>query len=377
MIIKFDSEGTLANLKKLLHEVEADPTVQGIMVLAGEGNYFTPETTDPIFMGVKKAIFGGIFPQILYNTENLVKGTIIAGIRHNVRTFVFENISNNTESFDQIMDDASLGRPKPDSTIFMFIDGMSKNIAGLLDSTFNHMGLIANYIGGGAGSHDFHGMPCIITNSGLKQDAAVLAFADLKSGIGVAHGWQPVSEPMKITSSTYNTLASLDWKPALEVYCNVLADISKTNINEVTFGKYAKSYPLGIVKFAEELLVRDPVSCNGNSMVCLGEMPQNAFIYILKGDSVKLLAGARKTRSIAEKVYFTKHGTSINTSPLTFFIDCVTRAEFLGVDFKKELEIASAGKEMIGALTLGEIANSGSDYLEFYNKTSVIGILED
>ena len=61
----------------------------------------------------------------------------------------------------------------------------------------------------------------------------------------------------------------------------------------------------------------------------------------------------------------------------TFFIDCISRVLFLEGDFEQELQAVSrSGIPLIGALTLGEIANSRNDYLEFYNKTSVVGVLQ-
>ncbi|HIE56438.1 MAG TPA: histidine kinase, partial [Chromatiaceae bacterium] len=58
-------------------------------------------------------------------------------------------------------------------------------------------------------------------------------------------------------------------------------------------------------------------------------------------------------------------------------MDCISRALFLGDHFQRELDAFSQpGLPMLGALTIGEIANHGDDYLEFYNKTAVVGILE-
>ena len=377
MKIQLDKNGSLPKLEKMLLEAEADDSVQAIMILACEANNFTPENSDTIFKNVSKPLFGGIFPQILHNTENLHQGTIVAGFTHKINPRILENISHADINLDNLLEEISQEMPAAGNTIFLFVDGMSRTIASLLDSTFNHLGLLSNYIGGGAGSLTFKPMPCVITGKGLLQDAAIFAYAEMGSGVGVAHGWHPVSEPLKITSSKHNSVVSLNWKPAFEVYREIIANVSDRNSHEITFETCAKSYPLGIVKIADELLVRDPVSCNDNVMTCLGELPQNSFVYVLKGDTSSLLAGAKKSRDIAEMIYYSRFDKSRESKSLTFFIDCITRMQFLGNHFKKELEIASGGNELIGALSLGEIANSGRDYLEFYNKTSVIAILED
>lgn len=59
-------------------------------------------------------------------------------------------------------------------------------------------------------------------------------------------------------------------------------------------------------------------------------------------------------------------------------IDCISRALFLEDEFDREIEaVYQENVPLIGALSMGEIANNGKDYLELYNKTCVVGILAD
>ncbi|MFN2343877.1 MAG: hypothetical protein ABR542_10995, partial [Desulfonatronovibrio sp.] len=58
-------------------------------------------------------------------------------------------------------------------------------------------------------------------------------------------------------------------------------------------------------------------------------------------------------------------------------IDCISRVLFMENDFSMELSAVDDRALTFGALTLGEIANTGDSYLEFYNKTAVVGVLED
>lgn len=377
MEIKIDRTGDPGKLKELILELSALQEVSSVMVLVCEKNGLSPANFDAFLKKSAKPVFGGIFPGILTENELLYHGSIVAGLTHPIDTLILENISHDSTSFDKLFVQPFEGKPVVDKTTFLFIDGMSKTIAPLLDATFNHFGLNSNYIGGGAGSADFIPMPCVITPRGILQDAAIFAFTDTLSGVGVAHGWHPVSEVMKITESSYNAVKTINWKPAREVYLDTIARVSGLSADALAFDDIAGSYPIGIVKMADELLVRDPVRNIEQSMVCLGELPVNSFIYVLKGDIDSLLSGTSKSRLMAERIYkenleHHKH----EASTVTFFIDCITRANFLGSRFCEELKIASGGQSLIGALSLGEIANSGHDYLEFYNKTAVVGIFE-
>ena len=375
--VNIDKNGDINNFRLMLNSLEQDTEVSSVLILACEGNGFNPANCDQILKSCKKPVFGGIFPFLLTESEKLSRGTILVGLTQEVKPLIFKEISTSSQNFDQIFDNFLLENMQESNTIFLFVDGMSCTIAPLLDVTFNHHGLRSNYIGGGAGSSEFKPIPCIFTSEGLLMDAAILGFSPLKSGVGVAHGWNPVSRTLKVTEADHNSVISFDWKPALQIYKEIIGEVSGKAESEIKFEEIADSYPLGILKVADELLVRDPVKTTGTSLNCLGEMPANAFVYVLSGNVDTLLNGTSRSRENALKAFQSAASVQYENEPITFFIDCITRAGFLKDRFQDELSIASGGSIMIGALSLGEIANSKNDYLEFYNKTSVIGILEN
>ena len=377
MFINLDREGTVEGLQYLLERAADDENTSGVLILACDANGFTPEKVDEVLKQYKKPVFGGIFPQILFNKEILEKGTIVAGISQPVSTAVIKGIGDISIDLDAIIENTFEWQSLENKTIFVFVDGLSQYISVLIDSMFNCWGLLPNYIGGGAGSLSFERKPCVFTGEGLLGDAAVLAMADIKSGIGVAHGWKPVAGPLRVTEADRNIIISLNWRPAFEVYRETVEKISGKSFDNTDFFQLAKGFPIGIVRMAEEMVVRDPISLDGSRLICVGEVPLNSFVYILKGDKDSLIAAAVKARQLAEASYLKTLNEKKEKSLTTFFMDCVSRVFFLQSDFNEELESVYAGYPLLGALTIGEIANTGKDYLEFYNKTSVIGLLGD
>ena len=92
----------------------------------------------------------------------------------------------------------------------------------------------------------------------------------------------------------------------------------------------------------------------------------------MKGDKKTLTDASREAFDIATN---SLGGDTSNKE--IFFVDCISRVLFLEKDFKEELQSVNPNNlSLVGALTLGEIANSGNDYLEFYNKTAVVGLMD-
>jgi len=175
---------------------------------------------------------------------------------------------------------------------------------------------------------------------------------------------------LKVTESEGNRIISLNWQPAFDEYRNIVEQHSKMSFASKPFFDIAKAYPFGIAKLDAEMVIRDPLTHEDSVLICVGEVPQGAYVHVMNGNKETLINAAKHALKIAES------GCEGTEPELMIFVDCISRALFLNGDFNKEIEtVAECGIPMVGALTLGEIANNGRDYLEFYNKTSVVGLL--
>ena len=371
MIITLERTGTTDAFIKQLNQLEHDQRVQSILLLACDNNGFTTTELDTHLSQLTKPLFGGIFPEIIHDREKLTTGSILVGIERPSHVQVIPGLSDPNLDYEEMIDDTLA--LKENVTMFVFVDGFAQRINCLIHDLFSVYGLEFNYIGGGAGSLSFEQKPCLFTNQGLVQDSALLVMLEMESGVGVSHGWNEVAGPFKVTESQGNVIISLNWKPAFEVYRAVVEQHSKRTFTSNNFFDIAKSYPFGINKLETEKIIRDPIQVGtDNSLICVGEVPQESFVHIMTGDVDSLVDAAEKALVLSEKSLSGDSGDKT-----TLFIDCISRVLFLEDQFERELQAVSrSGIPLIGALTIGEIANSRKDYLEFYNKTSVVGVLQ-
>ena len=373
MIINIDRKGTVQGFEKAIQTTLQNTSVNCLLILSCDANNFTPEVIDPVLKRIEVPIFGGIFPVIIHGKEKMDLGTIIIGLSSRVEIAPINRLSDNTADYITQIDE-KISEFDQINTIFVFVDGFSRCISSFISSMFSVFGLECNYIGGGAGSLSMVQKPCLFTNEGLLQDGAVMALLKPSSGIGVSHGWESISGPYRVTEADHNIIRSLDWEPAFEVYRKIILEHSGAQILKEKFFDIAKAYPFGIAKLEAERVVRDPLMLSDDdAIVCVGEVPEGSFVDVLNGDAESLIAAAGRARQLSLESFPKQSNPEI-----VFFIDCISRVLFLEEKFSLEIDaVWSADQPLVGACTIGEIANSGRDYLEFYNKTSVVAFLED
>jgi hypothetical protein len=368
MNVEFISSPLLSHLKKGIEQLCHEPGTSAIMLLAADSNNADEEEFSALLKTITVPVFGGIFPGLIYGGGKKEQGYILVRMCQPVDIEIVHGISSS--AFEQQLYGLGQRCSGTAQSLFVFVDGMSKLISAFIDSLFMYIGLDYNYIGAGCGSLSLKMKPCVITNSGLMQDAAIIAGAAMPSGIGVSHGWESIAGSFTATSTEGTLLAELDYKPAIEVYREIVENHSGRKITEHNFFDISKSYPFGILKLDSEKIVRDPIALlDEGKLLCVGEISEGSFLHILNGNEEALIEAASAASQTALAAFAGK------PEQFVFLVDCISRVLFLENSFYKEVDAVSSkypGLPFFGILSLGEIANNKTDYLEFYNKTSVV-----
>ena len=342
-----------------------------LFVFICDGNGWDAQELSRLFQACSRPLIGGIFPQIVHNIEHSESGYLIVSTDLQLTPVLIEGLDEDEVDFESTLN-ASIDEDIDVNSMIVFVDGLSARISSFVDSLFALFGADVSYVGGGAGSLSFEQSPCVISNAGVFQSAAVIGLLSTPLRIEVGHGWEPVNQGHFVTSVEKNVVKEIDYKNAFSVYQSLIArHLTDTSITPENFFEIAQSFPLGIKKMDGDYVVRDPISVNeGGHLVCVGELSEGDHIDILRGNAGALIESSKQTTA---RLLNSSAGGDV------LVMDCISRALFLEHEFELELQAIAEqftdNHAMFGALVLGEIANSGSGYLEFYNKTTVVSLL--
>lgn len=372
-ISQFTSSPGLPDLAEAIEKASSAPGVRSLMILAADANDYDGEALDALLSKVEIPLLGGIFPQIVADSDAHEQGAVVVALPQTLNTRVIRGLSDPDADFEERIDQACADLEDSD-TMILLVDGLAQRIAALVDAVYAVFGATTNFVGGGAGSLSFQQKPCLLTNAGRVKDAAIIGMLDGASALAVGHGWETIDSDHRITLVSGNVIHEIDDRNAFAVYREIVDQHSATAISADNFFEIAQAYPFGVNKLGGEMVVRDPIAVTEDgALVCVGELSEGDFVNILTADADQLVRAAGKTAVHAKQL------TESTQPEVALLFDCISRALFMKKHFHAEVDaietVVGADIPVCGALVLGEIANSGTGYLEFYNKTTVVALL--
>lgn len=348
------------------HALEAG--ARSLFLLGCDANKLDRVAVSNLLHDVPVPIFGGSFPAILTGDRLLEQGFVVAGLRESVRVHTIPELARFSEDDDDpiALPPEIAGAPG----LLVLADGLSRSVDTLVTRLYDQIGPGRTVVGGGAGSLSFEQGPCIFSREGHLQDCLQVVGLPRPVEMTTRHGWQSLEGPFLVTDARGNEIRALNYRPAFDVYRETVERHTKLRFDDSTFFEIAKTFPFGLERLDDELLVRDPILVSGGALTCVGHVPENAMIYVLRGDAEGLIGAVGDAA--------TGLGGSRREASDVFVFDCISRKLFLEDRFADELARIRApfpsGSRLVGALTLGEIANSKSGAIEFHNKTAVVSV---
>lgn len=257
------------------------------------------------------------------------------------------------------------------ATLFMLFDAMVPYISSMLDALYLQLANRVHYVGANAGSETFQPMPCLFDGEHMAQHGVLVLLLTPHRGAILEHGYQLPAQTMTATATEGNRVVQIDWRPAFEVYRELVQQQFGVAITPENFYRYAVHFPFGIVRANHNVVVRIPVARGEDgSLICVGEVPPHAVLALLEAPTVD----STRTLDVLCEGLRQLNGELANSELLLFY--CAGRRMHLGIEAAaaelSALGRRTAGAQVAGALSLGEIGGSTLwGYPLFHNATLV------
>lgn len=265
--------------------------------------------------------------------------------------------------------------PLPYRSALVLTDALAGHTDALVEELTLRTAGNYRFFGGGAGDDGRFQTTHVFAGRRACSDA-VVALEILSSkpvGVGVAHGWEPASQPMRVTEADGNRLISINGMPAVHALQDY-AEQSGQRLNLKDPLPFFLHNVLGI-KSSEGFRLRVPLAAQEDgSILCAAAIPEGAIVHVMKTTSDSAVQAARQATNAALRAL-------AGAKPAAGFVfDCVATRLRLGRDFENELEACARLLEpagFVGCNTYGQIARAEGQFSGFHNCTAVVCVLPE
>lgn len=323
-------------------------------------------------------IVGGIFPALIKDGEFLTCGVWLLGFEKMPWYSLYENMPDSGMDAERTIEKiAAEVREQidhlPDITLFMLFDAMLPNISTMLDSMYLSLANRVHYAGSNAGSETFQPMACLFDDKRVVQNGLLLMLLKPHKGAILEHGYQAPQRIVYATSTEGNRISHIDWRPAFEMYQELVRVQYGVEITRENFYQHAVHFPFGIVRANHHVVVRIPVMlADDGSLLCVGEVPPNSVLTLLERPSVD----SGETLRVLVDGLTVFNGASKDCELLLFY--CAGRRMHLGsvqattelADFSKQTQAV----QVAGAVSLGEIGGSTLHGYPLFHNAALVAL---
>jgi hypothetical protein len=231
------------------------------------------------------------------------------------------------------------------------------------------------FFGGGAGDNASFERTTVFCGTQVLSDSAVaLEILSLKPlGVGVSHGWEPASEPFRVTEATGLKLVSLNGLPAVEAF-EEHAQAKSEQLDRAAPIPFFLQNIVGI-DTGSGYRLRVPLAVNEDGSIhCAAGIPTGSIVRIMKSSHASAAEAAERATDAAIAAI------GPNLPKAALFFDCVATRLRCGDHFQAEVDAVTSrigSAALAGCNTHGQIARAEGQFEGFHNCTAVVCVFPD